>query len=93
MSTLDPYIWWTGAIVLASGAALAAAAVVSGLSISAVWLAHYYIKRIMHMTYNMHVLSQWDRAGRPIWTHIEGRGYDMRPSRPVSVDDQDERLS
>jgi len=71
---LEQAIWWTGACVLAAGAALAAAGVVVGLSTLAVILGTHYARRFGHVGHNLRAMAAWDAAGRPVWAAIEEKG-------------------
>ena len=73
---LNTVIWWTGASVLAAGAALAVAGAVAGISIVAVLIARYYVRRIYNAGSNIALVHEWVRAGRPTFGQTaDGMGW------------------
>jgi hypothetical protein len=81
MPTLETAIWWTGAGILTAGAALAAALIIAVVSIVAVWVGGHYAARLIRMPLNMVIIHQWVKAGKPVWTEVEGHRWEMRPMK------------
>jgi hypothetical protein len=80
----DQIIWWTGAVVLSLGAALAASLFVCGivyLTSHIAWTASLRAGRTISDLRNMHT---WVRAGKPMWYFEAGKPTQMRPTVSVS---------
>lgn len=63
---IDAVIWWTGAAVMASGGAYAAASLVAAVSVAAVALADHHARRLGNLGANLRAVREWHLAGRPV---------------------------
>lgn len=78
-------IWWTGVCVLSAGALLGAAALIAAVSIAAVALGTYYIRRLGVLPANLRSVRQWVHAGKPVWKNVSATGgheMQMVPTAP-----------
>lgn len=66
MTPMDLIIWWTGASVLAAGAALAAVLTVGGLFVAIVVGITWVCQRVWNTHSNLRTAWEWKLAGKPV---------------------------
>jgi hypothetical protein len=77
------FVYDVGVCVLLGAALSGAGSLIWGSSKLGAVLVVRGARAWYNMAVNIRALSEWHRAGRPVWTHVSENGEpDMRPSLP-----------
>lgn len=85
-AVMNQIIWWTGASILTTSAALGTAGLLWLLGAVASELAALSTRRLGNVATNLRDMREWVRCGKPRWDR-EGKPVQMRPM--VTRDDEE----